>query len=92
MGFFKKQLSSVVEWNEENSENVIFHRFPNGELKAGSRLILRPGQNAVFLYDGALAGVFANEGSFDIDSEIIPFLSNLTGLKFGFDPGHRAEE
>jgi len=92
MSLFKsRQLSTVVEWKESESENVIFHKFPDSELKLGSKLILRPGQNALFLYDGALAGVFPKEGSFDIESEIIPFISNIAGFKFGFDPGHRAE-
>ena len=31
------------------------------------------------------------EGSFDIESDIIPFLSTLKGFKFGFNSGMRAE-
>ena len=32
-----------------------------------------------------------DEGSFDIESQIIPFLSTLKGIKFGFNSGIRAE-
>ena len=38
-----------------------------------------------------MAGIFTDEGSFDIESEIIPFLSTLKGFKFGFNSGIRAE-
>ena len=36
-------------------------------------------------------GIFKDEGSYDIESEIIPFLSTLKGFKFGFNSGLRAE-
>ncbi len=51
MGFLKNQFSSLVEWNESD-EGVIFSRWPGQEIKKGSRLIIRPGQDAVFLYNG----------------------------------------
>ena len=39
----------------------------------GSRLIIRPGQDAVFLNNGKIEGIFQDEGDYDIESEIIPF-------------------
>jgi membrane protease subunit (stomatin/prohibitin family) len=36
-------------------------------------------------------GIFRDEGSYDIESQIIPFLSTLKGFKFGFNSGLRAE-
>lgn len=90
MGLFGKELSNVVEWNESR-DDVIFWKWENSEIKKGSRLILRPGQNAIFLYNGAVEGVSKDEGSYDIESEIIPFLSTLKGFKFGFNSGLRAE-
>ena len=35
--------------------------------------------------------MFENEGSYDIASQIVPFLSTLKGFKFGFNSGMRAE-
>ena len=35
--------------------------------------------------------VLDKQGRFDVESEIIPFLSSLKGLKFGFNSGYRAE-
>lgn len=90
MGIFRGQLANVVEW-EEYRDDVLFWKWSNGEIKKGSKLIIRPGQDAIFLYNGKVEGIFRDEGSFDIESEIIPFLSSLKGFKFGFNSGMRAE-
>lgn len=88
--FFKKQFSNLIEWNEFR-EDMIFWKHPENEIKKGSRLIIKPGQDAIFLRDGKIEGIFEDEGDYDIESEIIPFLSTLKGFKFGFNTGMRAE-
>ncbi len=90
MGLFSNQLSNVVEW-QETRDDVMFWKWNNDEIKKGSRLIIRPGQDAIFMYNGKVEGIFEDEGSFDIESQIIPFLSSLKGFKFGFNSGIRAE-
>ena len=90
MGLFSGQFANVVEW-EEYRDDVLFWKWNNGEIKKGSKLIIRPGQDAIFMYNGKVEGIFRDEGSFDIDSQIIPFLSTLKGFKFGFNSGLRAE-
>lgn len=90
MGFLGNQLANVVEW-QEYRDDVIFWKWCNDEIKKGSRLIIRPGQDAIFMYNGKTEGIFKDEGSFDIESDIIPFLSSLKGFKFGFNSGIRAE-
>ena len=90
MGLFGNQLANVVEW-EEYRDDVIFWKWTNREIKKGSRLIIKPGQDAIFMYNGVMEGIFKEEGSFDIESDIIPFLSTLKGFKFGFNSGIRAE-
>ena len=90
MGLIFNQFSNVVEW-KEYSDDVVFWKWNNDEIKKGSRLIIRPGQDAIFLYNGKREGVFSDEGSFDIESQIVPFLSTLKGFKFGFNSGMRAE-
>ncbi len=90
MGFLKNQFSSVIEWNE-NGAGVLFYKFQNQEIKKGSRLIIRPGQDAVFLYNGKVEGIFQEDGDYDIESDIIPFLTTLKSFKFGFSTPLRAE-
>lgn len=90
MGLFSKELANVVEW-KENQPEVLFWKWSNSEIKKGSVLIIRPGQDAIFMYNGRVEGIFTDEGQFDIESQIIPFLSTLKGFKFGFNSGLRAE-
>ena len=90
MGLFKGQFANVVEW-EEYRDDCIFWKWTNREIKKGSKLIIRAGQDAIFMYNGKIEGIFKDEGSFDIESQIIPFLSTLKGFKFGFNSGVRAE-
>lgn len=90
MGFLKNQLLNVVEWNE-TKEGVLFWKWDNDEIKKGSKLIIRPGQDAIFLHNGAVEGVFEDDGTYDIETEIIPFLTTLKSFKFGFNAPFRAE-
>ncbi len=90
MGFLKNQFSSVIEWNESGA-GVLFYKFSNQEIKKGSRLIIRPGQDAIFLYNGKVEGIFQEDGDYDIESDIIPFLTTLKSFKFGFSTPLRAE-
>ena len=90
MGLFSNQFSNVVEW-EEFRDDMLFWKWDNKEIKKGSRLIVRMGQDAIFMYNGKIEGIFKDEGSFDMESDIIPFLSTLKGFKFGFNSGIRAE-
>ncbi|MGE6260092.1 SPFH domain-containing protein [Heyndrickxia sporothermodurans] len=90
MSFFKNQFANVVEW-QEFRDDMIFYKWSNREIKKGSKLIIRPGQDAIFLNNGKIEGIFRDEGEYDIESQIIPFLSTLKGFKFGFNSGMRVE-
>lgn len=90
MGLFSNQFSNVVEW-QESRDDIMFWKWNNDEIKKGSKLIIRQGQDAIFMYNGKVEGIFKDPGSFDIESQIIPFLSTLKGFKFGFNSGVRAE-
>ncbi|WP_232696484.1 SPFH domain-containing protein [Brevibacillus daliensis] len=90
MTFFGNQFANVVEW-EEFRDDMIFWKWSNREIKKGSKLIIRPGQDAIFINNGKIEGIFEDEGEYHIASEIIPFLSTLKGFKFGFNSGMRVE-
>ncbi|MGG4498946.1 SPFH domain-containing protein [Brevibacillus reuszeri] len=90
MSFFANQFANVVEW-EEFRDDMIFWKWSNREIKKGSKLIIRPGQDAIFIHNGKIEGIFEAEGEYQIASEIIPFLSTLKGFKFGFNSGMRVE-
>lgn len=90
MAFFGNQFADVVEWDEFR-DDMIFYKWANKEVKKGSRLIIRPGQDAIFLNNGKIEGIFEDDGEYDIESEIVPFLSTLKGFRFGFNSGMRVE-
>lgn len=90
MGFFRNQFANVVEWDEFR-DDMIFWKWNNREIKKGSKLVIRAGQDAIFVNNGKIEGIFQDEGEYSIDSDIIPFLSTLKGFKFGFNSGMRVE-
>ncbi|GKS09153.1 hypothetical protein YDYSY3_01530 [Paenibacillus chitinolyticus] len=90
MSFFRNQFANVVEW-EEFKDDMIFWKWSNREIKKGSKLAIRPGQNAIFVNNGKIEGIFEDEGDYNIASEIIPFLSTLKVSKFGLNSGMRVE-
>lgn len=85
------QGRDTIEW-EEHRPDVLFFKWKNTEIKKGSRLVIRPGQKAIFYANGKIEGVFEQEGNFDIATEITPFLSTLSGwFELRRDSGLRAE-
>lgn len=85
------QGRDTIEWEEYNPD-VLFYKWKNDEIKKGTKLIIRPGQKAVFFAGGQVEGVFEEPGTFDIETEIVPFLSSLKGFfSLRGDTGMRAE-
>ena len=85
------QGKDTIEW-EETRDDLLFYKWPAKEIKRGSRLVLRPGQKAIFYSDGIVGAVFENPGNFDIYTDIVPFFSALQGwFSLRGDTGMRAE-
>lgn len=84
------QFKNLIEW-QETRDDVIFHMWKNKEIKKDSKVIIRPGQDAIFLYNGVIEGVFKEDGEYKVSSQIIPFLTTLKSFKFGFNTPLRAE-
>ena len=70
MGLFSGQFANVVEW-EEWRDDMIFWKWANREIKKGSKLIIKPGQDAIFLYNGKIEGIFKDDGEYDIESQAL---------------------
>jgi membrane protease subunit (stomatin/prohibitin family) len=89
--FIKGELIDIVEWLETNPDMVAW-RFvrPDNEIKNGARLIVRPGQLAVFVDEGNVADVF-QPGSHELTTKNLPILSTLRGWKYGFASPFKAE-
>jgi membrane protease subunit (stomatin/prohibitin family) len=72
---------------------VIVYRYPmtdRTEIMKGCRLIVRESQAAVFVKEGQIADVFG-PGSYKLDTNNLPILTNLGAWAYGFDSPFKAE-
>jgi membrane protease subunit (stomatin/prohibitin family) len=94
MGFIEKlrnELVDIIEWVDDSRHTLVW-RFPryHNQIKYGARLIVRPGQAAVFVHQGQIADVFG-PGQFRLETRNLPVLSTLAGWLYGFDSPFKAE-
>lgn len=94
MGMIEKlraELVDIVEWVDDSRHTLVW-RFPRyrNQIKYGAQLIVRPGQNAVFVRQGEIADVFT-PGQYSLETKNLPVLSTLAGWKYGFDSPFKAE-
>lgn len=87
----KGELVDIIEWIDD-SRTTLAWRFPRyqNEIKNGAQLIVREGQEAVFVYEGKLADRFG-PGKYELTTENLPLLSTLQGWKYGFKSPFRSE-
>jgi membrane protease subunit (stomatin/prohibitin family) len=88
---FRGQLIDVIEWLDNTNDTMVyrFERF-NNEIKQGAKLIVRPGQMAVFVNEGQVADVF-QEGTYELYTRNLPILSTLKAWSYGFNSPFKAE-
>ena len=84
MGIFNKlknELIDIVEWIDDSQRTLVW-RFPRyqNEIKDGARLIVRPGQVAVFVDQGKIADVF-EPGSYELETDNLPILSKCNQVR-----------
>lgn len=94
MGLFDKlraEFIDIIEWIDDTRHTLVW-RFPRyqNEIKNGAKLIVRPGQMAVFVSEGRLADVF-EPGTYDLTTANLPILSTLKGWKYGFNSPFKSE-
>jgi membrane protease subunit (stomatin/prohibitin family) len=79
------QFVDLIEW-PDLTPNQIAYRFEryNNSVKMGAKLIVRPGQVAVFVNDGQVADVF-QPGMYELSTRNLPILSTLCGWKDGLN-------
>ncbi|MEM7164055.1 MAG: SPFH domain-containing protein [Planctomycetota bacterium] len=94
MGLFDKlrgELVDIIEWIDDTRHTLVW-RFPryHNQIKNGAKLIVRPGQEAIFVHQGRLADVFG-PGTYTLETGNMPILSTLQGWKHGFDSPFKSE-
>src|SRR6266446_1921679 len=89
---FQSEFIDIIEWTESPQSDVLAFRFPryHNEIKMGAKLVVREGQNAVFVNEGRLADVFM-PGTYALSTRNMPILTTLMGWKYGFNSPFKAE-
>jgi membrane protease subunit (stomatin/prohibitin family) len=85
------ELVDIVEWLDDSKDTLAyrFERYQN-EIKYGAKLVVREGQQAVFINEGKLADVF-KPGTYELTTQNLPILATLRGWKYGFNSPFKAE-
>lgn len=94
MGIFDKLRNEFIDIIEflDNSSNTIVYRFERyqNEIKNDAKLIVREGQQAVFVSEGQIADVFT-PGTYTLNTQNLPILTTLKGWKYGFNSPFKSE-
>jgi membrane protease subunit (stomatin/prohibitin family) len=91
MNKLRAELIDIVEWVDDSRHTLVW-RFPryHNQIKHGAQLIVRPGQQAIFVTEGKVADVF-EPGQYTLDTKNLPLLSTIAGWKYGFDSPFKSE-
>ncbi|MEM7625640.1 MAG: SPFH domain-containing protein [Planctomycetota bacterium] len=94
MGFWDKlraELIDIIEWLDDSNDTLVyrFERYGN-EIKHHAKLVVREGQQAIFVNEGKLADVFG-PGTHTLNTQNLPILATLKGWKYGFESPFKAE-
>ena len=92
MDKLRGEFIDIIEWTESAQSEVLAYRFPRyqNEIKMGAKLVVREGQNAVFVNEGQLADIY-NPGTYTLNTRNMPILTTLKGWKYGFSAPFKAE-
>lgn len=87
----KKQLATVIEWNPQQPD-VLLWKYPalTDEIKNASKLIVAPGQGCIIVYEGKVTDVLDQEGTYEIRTDNIPFITTLLKVMQFFESEHKA--
>ncbi len=87
----KGEFIDIIEWLDDSSDTLVYRFERHGnEIKYNAKLVVREGQQAVFVNEGQLADVFP-PGTFSLTTQNLPVLSTLKGWKYGFESPFKAE-
>lgn len=86
----KGQLRSVIQWDDCQPGELFELWSQNGdEIKNASKLIVNPGQGAIFVYEGKIQAVHLEEGLYDLKTANIPFVTTLSKYMQAFESEHK---
>lgn len=86
----RRQLRSVIEWENPDPNELFSLWSENGdEIKNASKLLVKPGQGVIFVYEGQVQAVHLNEGLYELATANIPFLTTVMKVMQSFESEHK---
>jgi membrane protease subunit (stomatin/prohibitin family) len=86
----KRQLRSVIEWNDPDPDTLFYQWTDNGyEIKNASKLIVGPGQGCIFVYEGKIRYVLEKEKLISLKTDNIPFWTTIKKVMQSFESEHK---
>ncbi|SFD90460.1 SPFH domain-containing protein [Flavobacterium phragmitis] len=87
---FRKQLSSVIEWQNQ-SPDLLFYKYESAtdEIKNASKLIVSPGQGCIVVYQGKIEDVLTTEGVYLLETDNHPFITTFLNLRQNFESEYK---
>lgn len=90
MDLFKRQLSEVIQWQQQDPQ-ILWEKYQSNnddEIKNASKLIVSAGQACILVYEGKVVDV-VGEGIFNLKTDNHPFVTNLIKLRTQFESEHK---
>jgi len=86
----KRQLRSVIEWNNPQEDVLLSQWTKNGdEIKNASKLIVGPGQGCIFVYEGKIQSIIEEECLIDLKTDNVPFWTTIKKFMQFFTSEHK---
>jgi membrane protease subunit (stomatin/prohibitin family) len=88
--FSSNQLRSVIEWKDPLPDDLIYKWTDRGdEIKNASKLLVNPGQAAIFVYEGKIQDVHTESGLYELQTANIPFITTIKKFMQAFESEHK---
>jgi membrane protease subunit (stomatin/prohibitin family) len=87
----KAQFLDVIQWQQEDRDLVVF-RFPvfNQAIQDGGKLVVRPGQSAVFVNEGQSSDSFG-PGTYELSSRTKAIWSFFESIRYQFNYPYKGD-
>jgi membrane protease subunit (stomatin/prohibitin family) len=87
----KAQFLDVIQWMEDDRETVVF-RYPvfNQAIQDGGKLVVRPGQSAVFVNEGQSSDSFG-PGTYELNSRTKAIWSFFESIKYSLNYPYKGD-
>ena len=86
---FKRQLRTVIEWKEQDADQLFHLMNTTDEIKNASKLIVAPGQGCIIVYDGKVMGTLTDPGIYTMETDNHPFFTSLLNLAQQAESEHK---